>query len=159
MEFQQYPLAMKHPQHRPAVLSQDKVNRDGTISKASPGMPESYPDVFVNNKDQELLYASKGYMPNGVSDPKAYMSSVLGADTPFSYDHVEYPKWVYQIDAEGDVESKLVNDKSSEDKLKGKWHATPDIAWQAAEAEDTAPSTDVKRGPGCPKNEQTEVRS
>ena len=147
MSFQNYPLAMSHPHKRPAVLSQDTVNRDGSINHAPAGKPAAFPDVFVSNKDQELQYASMGYLPNGVSDPDAYMSAVLGADKPFSHEHVEYPKWLYQADEDGDVDSVLIDSEAQEKKLSGLWWSTPDEARSAQSSDDQSTQ---KRGRGRP---------
>lgn len=154
MAFQEYPKAMNHPQYRPAVLSKDTTDpvTHQTI-KAPPGSPAKFPPVYVNNKDQELDYASKGYVPNGTSDPEAYYTATVGADKPNTHQHVEFPKWLYAKDDEGDmhvtaddgtvvkVKGILVKDEAQQEKLVGQWWATPgDAANGDEEAADDPPA-------------------
>lgn len=157
MAFQEYPKAMNHPQYRPAVLSKDTIDpvTHQTI-KAPPGQPAKFPPVYVNNKDQELDYASKGYVPNGTSDPEAYYTATVGADKPNAHQHVEFPKWLYAKDEQGDlsvvseagehvrVRSLLVKDETQQEKLVGQWWATPgDAANGDEEAAEDPPADDA----------------
>ena len=155
MAFQEYPKAMSHPQYRPAVLSKDTTDpvTHQTI-KAPPGSPAKFPPVYVNNKDQELDYASKGYVPNGTSDPEAYYTATVGADKPNTHQHVEFPKWLYAKDEQGDmvitaedgaavkVQGILVKDQAQQDKLIGAWYATPGDAANGDEEAAEEPAGD-----------------
>lgn len=152
-EFKQYPLAMTHPGHRPAVLSQDEVV-NGKIIKAPPGSPEKFPAVFVNNKDQEQEYAAKGYVPNGVSDPEAYRRAMTGNEEPVNHSHREYPRWMYQAHDSGEhpvvvdfetvmVRGKLVKTEDERTALPGDWHETP---LKAAQADAPSESPDKRAG-------------
>jgi hypothetical protein len=132
MSFSEYPKAMSHPNYRPAVLSQDIVNADKSITKAPPGSPAQFPPVYVNNIDQEQLYASRGYVPNGTPDPEAYAAAVAGVGTPVHHKHVEFPKYLYRSE-DGEVVSQLVKDQAAQDKLDGFWYATPDDARDAGD--------------------------
>nr|WKF58823.1 hypothetical protein HUO10_003324 [Paraburkholderia busanensis] len=158
MAYAEYPKFMKHPQHRPAVLSKDEIV-NGKVVKAPPGQPERFPDVIVNNKDQEIDYASKGYAPNGTSDPDAYMRAITGNDELPGHHHHEYPKFLYQahedgemkVDIDGDtvrVTSVLVDDEKAEKKLKGEWHPNPGAAVRAALDEEEPPVDSSESGEG-----------
>ncbi len=133
MEFQRYPMHMSHPHAKPATISGPLRDERGRVIGQQPaGKPATYPPVVVNNRDQELQYASKGYAPNGVADPDAYMRAVMGADEPQTYHNVEYPKWLYRV-TDGELESKLVKSQAEEIKLGKGWHKTPDLAHVAVE--------------------------
>jgi len=94
MEFERYPMWMKHPNHRPAVTSDDYENgaNRGTQFRhhAKPGVPEQFPAVKVNNSDQEDYYAAKGYVAQG-GDRKAFERAQI-APIPKGYRHQEYPR-------------------------------------------------------------------
>lgn len=62
-----FPVTLKHPQHRPAVLS--TVDPSAGNWQDIAGRPEMYPDVSVNNETQEAQYRSKGYLRPGESAP------------------------------------------------------------------------------------------
>jgi len=127
MAYSEYPKAMNHPQYRPAVVSGYTRNPDGTAKNDAPGSPAKFPPVYVSNADQELDYASRGYLPAGVSDADAYMRAVAGADTPATYGFQEFPKYVYQVQ-DGHVASALVQNEAEQGSLEGAWYATPDDA-------------------------------
>jgi len=170
MAFQEYPKAMSHPKYQAAVLSRDTIDpvTHQTI-KAAPGQPAKFPPVYVNNKDQEADYASKGYVPNGVSDPDAYLSSIMGADKPTHHTHVEFPRWLYtRDDDEGDmvilaesgehvkVRSLLVKDEVAQGKLIGAWYANPGEAANASEdGDDDEPSGDASVDEGTEQTAAT----
>lgn len=150
MEFQKYPLAMFHPRAQPAVISGYKRNLDGTATNDPPGKPAVFPPVTVNNQDQELLYASKGYVPNGTSDHDAYMRAVIGADEPSGYKFAEYPKWLYQC-VGGEINSRLVKSAKDEEALGRDWYRTPDQAREAIDDHDpeTAEAPAASSGDGA----------
>lgn len=150
--FKQYPMAMKHPGHKPAVISQDQIV-NGRYVKSAAGSPEKFPPVFVNNEDQEQQYAALGYVPNGVSDPEAYRRAMTGNDEPVNHKHRDYPRWMYQQHDDGDhevlvgydpvmVRGVLVHSEQERSALRGEWFETP---MQAAEAHLTAPDESAKR--------------
>lgn len=129
-----YPLEMRHPHYRPAIISGYRRNPDGSSSNDPPGRPAMNPPVWVNNRDQELRYASLGYLPVGVGDAQAYLREVLDADLPSTYRHQEYPKWLYRFN--GTLESALVKNEEEHARMSG-WSATPDEAKNQFEAEKT----------------------
>jgi len=96
MEFERYPMWMKHPNHRPAVISDDYeggANRGAQYRHhAKPGVPEQFPAVMVNNPDQESYYAARGYVAQG-GDAKSFERAQI-APLPKSYRHHEYPRIV-----------------------------------------------------------------
>ena len=96
MDFERYPMWMKHPNHRPAVISDDYAeghNRGAQFKHhAKPGTPEQFPAVMVNNPDQEGYYAARGYVAQG-GDKKAFDRSQI-APIPKGYRHREYPRIV-----------------------------------------------------------------
>lgn len=125
-----YPKEMRHPHYRPAVISGYRRNADGSVANDPPGSPSANPPVWVNNYDQELYYASLGYLPVGVTDSKAYFDTVGDAAKPKAYSHVDYPKWMYRM-AEGRLSSVIVNDPDEMQALGEQWHATPGEATEA----------------------------
>jgi hypothetical protein len=141
MAYSEYPKAMNHPQFRPAIVSGYTRHPDGTAKNDAPGAPAKFPPVYVSNKDQELDYASRGYVPAGVSDAEAYMRAVVGADTPSSYGFQEFPKYVYQVQG-GEVASALVSTEAEQTSLKGAWYATPDDALSVLADADVDPDQD-----------------
>lgn len=147
-QFQEYPKAMHHPQKRPAVLSgRHKDPVTGKLVMDPPGQPAKFNDVFVNNKDQEIQYASLGYVPNGVSDPTAYQSAITGNDANTRGKFVEYPKMLYRAkpdDPEGELETKTVATATEEKTLGDKWHPNPDAARAAAAPPPKPPKPEKK---------------
>ena len=141
MAYSEYPKAMNHPQFSPAIVSGYTRHPDGTAKNDAPGAPAKFPPVYVSNKDQELDYASRGYVPAGVSDAEAYMRAVVGADTPSSYGFQEFPKYVYQVQG-GEVASALVSTEAEQTSLKGAWYATPDDALSVLADADVDPDQD-----------------
>lgn len=145
MAYQEYPKELKHPHYRPAVVSGYKRNADGSATNDPPGQPAKFPPVVVNNFDQEQDYASRGYLPAGVSDPGAYLRATIGADQPGTYHFQEYPKWVYRVE-EGEkgpeLESQMVQSEAEEKRLGKNWVTRPDAAWAAVTpAEDHSSAT------------------
>lgn len=150
MAFSEYPKAMSHPGFRPAVISKDEYI-NGKVIKAPPGQPAKFPPVYVNNEDQEAQYSAMGYVPNGVADPDAYHAAMAGIDKPATYQHMDFPKYLYQSikheDAtEGDIwvadagrwtRGVLLNDEAAQDRLTGDWYATPGDAALAGDSEAT----------------------
>ncbi len=138
--YHRYPLAMSHPQQKPAVISQDQwVN--GHVVKAPPGKPAQFPPVFVNNADQESQYASMGYLPNGTPDPEAYLRQTIGSVVPTGPEFHEYPKCLYQYDG-NDVKSRIVNSAADEKKLGSGWYANPGLAMSAVEDDEDSDDED-----------------
>lgn len=126
-----YPKEMRHPNYRPAVISGYRRNADGSVANDPPGSPPSNPPVWVNNYDQELYYASLGYLPVGVVDASAYFATVGDAAKHKEYSHVDYPKWLYRF--EGRLQSQIVNDPDEHSALGDGWFETPDGARESAE--------------------------
>lgn len=127
-EFKHYPKQLIHPRAQAATTSGPIRNERGqVIGQEAPGKPATFPPVVVHNRDQELDYASKGYVPQGNADPSAYMKSVLGADEPHDYKFAEYPKYLYQS-VDGKLENKLVKSEAEALKLGDSWHKTPALA-------------------------------
>lgn len=129
MAYQEYPKELRHPQFRPAVIAQwDPKIKDP--AQQPQGQPAKFPPVIVHNLDQEQEYASRGYLPAGVSDPDAYLRATIGAEQPGTYRFQEYPKWLYRVgdDGTGEVQSKMVHTKPEERRLGAGWAATPDAA-------------------------------
>lgn len=131
-----YPKEMRHPNYRPAVISGYRRNTDGSVANDPPGSPSVNPPVWVNNYDQELYYASLGYLPVGVADSKAYFETVGDAAKPKTYSHVEYPKWVYRM-GQDRMASVIVNNPDEMLALDGEWYATPGEAERAIEEKET----------------------
>ncbi len=147
-QHQEYPKIMVHPQHRPAVIAKwDPKEKDSR--KQPQGEPVKFPQVVVHNKDQELYHASMGYQPNGVSDPEAYRKAMTGNATTPDNATREFPKWLYKVKDDGELDSKLVETPAQEKALGSGWHRTPDLAKaaqgtpEAGPAQDSAPAQDA----------------
>jgi hypothetical protein len=134
MAYQEYPKQMVHPHFRAAVNSGYRRNADGSATNDPPGSPAKFPPVVVNNRDQEQDYASRGYLPAGVSDPAAYLRTTIGADAPGVYKFQEFPKWIYRVE-DGELQSKMVQSEAEEARAGKGWCATPDAAWAALDEE------------------------
>lgn len=142
MAFQEYPKQMNHPNYRPAVVSGYRRNPDGSAVNDPPGTPAKFPPVVVNNVDQEQDYASKGYLPAGVSDPQAYLRATIGAETPGVYKFQEYPKWMYRVE-DDELQSQMVQSEAEERRMGEGWYATPDAAWGKDEQDDHHATNDA----------------
>lgn len=105
-EYVRYPLVMKHPSHRPAVIRHTVSMSNGgpelAQAFAARGVvgqgpaqpaPEMYPDVIVRSEDDEAYYVSRGYQPAGGADP-AGARTVQAAPLPANYQPHEWPKVV-----------------------------------------------------------------
>ncbi len=102
-QYQRYPMVMKHPGERPAVISQwvwDPVPAGGvpTTGRHVPehGEPARFQPVTVNNADDEEYHAAQGYRPLG-GDAQAFTQQVndnIVNRKPPGYAFSEYPKWV-----------------------------------------------------------------
>jgi hypothetical protein len=131
---------MIHPHYKPAVLAQWDTNIKDPARQPQ-GHPAKWPPVIVHNLDQEQDYASKGYLPAGVSDPDAYLRATIGAEAPGTYKFQEYPKWLYRCE-DGGVQSQMVQSEAEEKRLGRHWHATPDAARMALQEDAPAVTND-----------------
>lgn len=145
MNHLNYPMEMRHPNFRPAVVSGYHRGPGGSVSNDPPGQPAVYPPVWVNNRDQELQYASIGYLPANVADAQKYRREVLDADLPDVYRHKAYPKWLYRFN--GKLDSTLVQDAEEHARLDDGWHASPDEAKQHFVDLDAAPESSAEAKP------------
>ncbi|HEV2100237.1 MAG TPA: hypothetical protein VGR45_15110 [Stellaceae bacterium] len=106
-EYVRYPLVMKHPSHRPAVIrhtvaatnlspeaAQQFQNRVGAEQpQQGAGSAELYPDVIVKSEDDEAYYVSRGYVPAGGADP-AGARTIQAAPLPANYRPHQWPRAV-----------------------------------------------------------------
>lgn len=128
-DFKQYPKVMRHPAYRAAVLA--KWDPKKPTSEQPKGEPVRFPPVTVHNKDQEIEYASKGYMPQGFSDQAAYMNAISGAAVPTDHQHHDYPAWRYKYKGgkDGPVMESVIVDSPEQDAAEtADWFRTPDDA-------------------------------
>src|SRR5579883_3592862 len=86
-EFKPYPKWLKHPNYRPAVVSNSRDPKT-----AVQGAAEQFPPVMVNNAEHEEYYKAQGCVEAGFSDPAGYLKAQAG--TNHDYTPIEYPKWV-----------------------------------------------------------------
>ena len=87
MVYQRYPLQMRHPSFRPAVMS-DSDARTGEHGQAA-----MWPPVVVNNEDQEEYYISRGYTaPDHAGAREAFLTE-RSARRPNGFREREYPRW------------------------------------------------------------------
>lgn len=85
IEHHQYPMMMSHPHYRPAINS----------TEPGKGSPIYKPPVTVHTKDQENYHSAQGYIPNGKSNPAAFVQAHASPEA--SYQKHEYPKYVGDI--------------------------------------------------------------
>ncbi len=92
-EFKKYPLWMRHPHEKPAVISDDWCNGPPSLSfGAQAGKSLRFAPVMVVDQDAEDYHRAQGYEPvNG--NPTAYLKAVI-APEPAGHVHHEYPKMV-----------------------------------------------------------------
>lgn len=87
--FQEYPMELRHPGYRPAMIA----------SEGNPGTSACFPPVSVNSRAQEDEYAAKGYARPGKSDPDASHRAIAAPYDPTRAPPQEFPK----MDASGAV--------------------------------------------------------
>ena len=125
MDLKGYPKEMRHPAYVPAVLS--GYTRDGRGTRDDPpGKPVRFPPVFVNNADQEQYYASMGYLPPGVvpgtEQAAKYLAGTIGDERPgLPYEHQDYPRWLYRLGTNLEIESALAETPEAEAQLGDGW--------------------------------------
>jgi len=105
--YQRYPMAMRHPSRRQATIRHDvqfanggpalaqAFAQHGLVSTAAPGapMPDMYPDIVVNNENEEQYQAAQGYAPVGNPSPEGF-ATILAAPRPPGYQGGEWPRVV-----------------------------------------------------------------
>lgn len=95
-DYAEYPLMMKHPDHESAIPDETtpiKGESGAVTFTVIKGKPEKFPDVQVNDPDEEAEWASKGYARPGLADPKAVESSKAAPHNP-NHRHQEWPKQI-----------------------------------------------------------------
>lgn len=161
--FQDFPCMLKHPAHKAAIPYKQPRYAPGSegwgkpIEPGQTGKPEMFPDVMVRNWDQELEYASKGYVRVGVADPEAYHRAVNRLDETPPGQFEDYPRMLYRYalnQSTGEnVDEKVVQNKEEEEKFaKLGWFRTPGEAIDAHEGK--KPS--AKSVAGCPAGVEPE---
>lgn len=93
-QYQRYPMVMRHPGERAAVISQ----WDEKLKRHVPehGEPAKFQPVTVHNADDEEYHAAQGYRPTG-GDAQTFTQQVndnIVNPKPAGYAFNEYPKWV-----------------------------------------------------------------
>lgn len=103
-----YPKTMKHPAFQKGqpqqVWGRNYRPQPGEVE--FPGTSDRFPDVIVNDQNQQEWYESRGYLPADGSKP-------IHGEAHNEY--CEYPKWIR--DAEG--EEHLVNSIEEESLIMG----------------------------------------
>lgn len=135
-EFSEYPKALHHPDHIPAVPPSKSAKFDTQTGQMVPydvpGKPAVMPDVIVHDEDEEATWEAKGYFAPGHSDEHAFDKATaapgkVGTEWPKWVDGIlmqdpdvptfsatEYPKWLHFKDGSPAV---LVNDPAHEAKV------------------------------------------
>lgn len=93
-QYQRYPMVMRHPGQRAAVISQ----WDEKLKRHVPehGEPAKFQPVTVHSEDDEEYHAAQGYRPTG-GDAQTFTQQVndhIVNPKPAGYAFNEYPKWV-----------------------------------------------------------------
>jgi hypothetical protein len=168
MDYQDYPVVMKHPNYRPATHVQEPPDPKlpGAYKPASFGTPATLPDITVNTRDQEEEAASRGYVRAGVADPAAYLAAITGSPAPDREFH-HYPKWKYHETEE----PRTVNSAAEESALGPGWFDRPDLVrtpvissespmpWPEKPQAKAAPKkAAVKRRKSAPRSAETRAK-
>lgn len=144
VEYAEYPLMMRHPEHVDAVpdeMAAEKDDKGQVRTFVIKGTPARMPDVQVSTADDEAAWGKKGYRRMGVADPVAVeqarcsphvpgrvtneypkmVDGVLVQDPSLSASGpVEFPKWL-RHPTEGGIEPVLVNDLAGQTAQLAKW--------------------------------------
>ena len=89
----EYPLAMRHPSHKQAELSNAGVNMStGAVSGNAQGKPEMWPPVNVTNSEQEEYHRAQGYV--GATEPFPEVGTHY-SDYPVMLYHPDYKPAVF----------------------------------------------------------------
>jgi hypothetical protein len=125
MQFQEYPKKMRHPEHVAAEWTQLPGKGEGLFKPDTVcTKPERFPEVTVNDKNQEQYYASRGYRPNNMGDAAEYEAAMLEVRPIPGFVYAEFPKWKYHA-----FEAALIVHSREEEKALGAgWADQPIIA-------------------------------
>jgi len=128
--FSDYPKMLRHPDHVDAVPDAIDMKKDddgNLVRLVIPGKPERFPDVFVNDAEQEQVWLDKGYDLPGKVDPRAAVDARVQHIE--GYEPEQFPKMVAGkvVDpnaAKGGpneypkfVDGQIVNNRAEEDAL------------------------------------------
>lgn len=95
--YSEYPLMLVHPKHVDAVPEERRPYRTtegGPLEwNIIPGKPEQFPNVTVNDADQEEAWKAKGYERPGRADPQAVADARASPYVP-GRTTSEWPKMV-----------------------------------------------------------------
>lgn len=136
----QYPKEMRHPAFVPATLSGYRRGDGGATVDDARGSPQRFAPVFVNNKDQEEYYASRGYIPLGVTDAELYKRELVGDLRDVKPDP-NYPAWLYEVGEDGMMNSTLVRNESEKNALVGEWFSSRSEASASFQKIDARPES------------------
>lgn len=95
-DHHEYPKMMRHPDYEAEVPSRVEAKiENGRISGTFiiPTVPAKFPDVVVNNSNEEDLWSEKGYRPAGEYNKAALDAVLTGSIYEETYEPDEYPKW------------------------------------------------------------------
>jgi hypothetical protein len=87
---------MRHPEYEAEIPARIEARiEDGRIkgTYSVPSVPAKFPDIRVNNEDEEELWRERGYKPAGEYDRQALEAVLNGTIDEGEYDPDEYPKW------------------------------------------------------------------
>jgi hypothetical protein len=96
-DYHEFPKILRHPEYREAIPSRVEAKiEDGRITGTFtiPATPAEYPDVTVNNEDEETSWRDKGYLPAGDYNKDALDSVLTGTIHKEAYVATQYPMWV-----------------------------------------------------------------
>jgi hypothetical protein len=146
MDYQEFPLVLNHPAHRPARRIADATRGSGNgLEEGSHGFgtpeqwePERFPQVTVTTPDQEQEYLAKGYVRAGQANAAAFStahaSPYVAGRTTSEYPKmvngvlvqdpnapargpIEFPKWLTPPEGE----AVLVHNVAEEEALRAQW--------------------------------------
>lgn len=138
--FKDYPKWMHHPNHESAVIEKEDGPDKGLFRAGGRQVKaEMFPPQLVTNRDQEQMWAARGYLPANCSDAEEYEKTILDGSVDTSNRGGAYPKWKYSP-----TEMPLiVQSEKEENGLNGIWFDTPSEA-QDYESEDDVEEKETK---------------
>ena len=104
LDHHEFPKFMRHPEHKDSWTERkDQVNADGRPvgSYIVREHPEVFPDMVVNNRQEEAKWREQDYKPAGEYDKPALESQLLGLPDEKVYEPQEYPRWEIETDEDG----------------------------------------------------------
>lgn len=102
-DFVEFPKMMTHPGHVDATPQtiDARLNASGQVERlVIPGIPEKYPPVTANSNGEETAWLAKGYVPGGIQNKDAFVTSKSAPSFLGGYKPKEWPKMINGVEYE-----------------------------------------------------------